>query len=111
MTSIFEALKHFLKPISRIALALVPAIGILLETISDPAGALNQLLVTMIDYVAIYWPETPEQLKLSNLVMGQLEPGTSVGEAIIIDIFQTAFLMLSVVVVIKLYKLIPFKAT
>lgn len=111
MTSIFDLLKQLAGPLIKLSVGLFPVVGVLIATVADPAGAANQFLVTMIDHVAIYWPETPENLKLANLIMGQLEPGTSVGKSILIDIYQTGFLMLSVVLLIKLYKLIPFKAT
>lgn len=111
MIGIFQLVKNLAGPAIRVLTAIVPVVSVLITTVANPTGAVNKLLVSFIDFIAQFWPSTPEQLKLANLIAGPLESGTTVGQAIIVDLFQTAFLMLSVIVLIKLYKLIPFKAT
>jgi hypothetical protein len=106
---LFDLLKWLAQPVVRIALAVLGPLGLVLGAIADPSGALNGLVCRLIDALALAWPSTPENLKIANLIFSDGSIG--VGESIVIDIFQTAFLVLSIIALVKLYKLIPFKMT
>lgn len=107
---IFDLLKVLVSSVTPVFLAIVGFISIVIGAISDPAGAVNSFICRMIDLISIVWPSTPESLKLSNIIFPQLG-GLSIGRAFLVEFFNTAFLMLGILLVVKLYKLIPFKAT
>lgn len=109
MIGIFDLLKTLLEPINRFFLSVLGLVGIAVGAAADPSGALNALIVRLIDFVAQYWPSTPEELKIANLIFSTTSQ--SVGHAVMVDIFQTAFLLLGVVLTVKVYKLIPLKFT
>ena len=90
--------------------ALSSILAIVLGTIQNVTGAVNQLLVNIIDWIAQYWPSTPDEVKIANLIQAATA-NTGIGTAIVYETFQTIFLLLSVVALIKIYKLIPFKAS
>jgi len=107
---IFDLLKFLVRPAAPVFNALRSLIAIALGALADPTGAFNALIVRLIDFAALYWPSTPEELKIANLIFPQ--SGTvPIGKYFIVEIFSTAFLMMGVIAFVKLYKLIPFKAT
>ena len=83
----------------------------MLGALSDPQGLMNQTVCGAIDYIAHLFPSTPESLKISNVLnsVGDSIPG--VGRAVIREIFTTIAAIFSISLAIKIYKLIPFKAT
>ncbi len=85
-------------------------LSIIIGTIQNVTGAVNQLLVNIIDWIAEFWPSTPDNLKLANII-NAATADTGIGSAIVYETFQTIFLLLAVVALVKLYKLIPFKAS
>lgn len=108
--NLYDLLKWFAQPVVRIVLALLGPIGLILGCIANPQGAVNSFVCRIIDVVASVWPSTPDSMKLGNLIMSSSSDLT-VGQAVIQDLFQTAFLMLTIMALVKVYKLIPFKAT
>ncbi|MEM9817615.1 MAG: hypothetical protein AAF827_14600 [Cyanobacteria bacterium P01_D01_bin.6] len=107
--NLYDLVKWFAQPIVRIAIAVLGPLGVILGTFANPEGAVNSFLVRLIDWIAPYMPSTPENLKLANLIFsGGAIP---IGQAVLNDVFQLIGLMLGVVLIIKIYKLIPFKAT
>lgn len=107
---IFDLLKALVTPASVFFRSVVAIVSLALGAIADPTGALNALVVRLIDFIALFWPSTPEQLKIANLIFPQ-SGAVPIGQYIIIELFSTAFLMISIVAFVKLYKLIPFKGT
>lgn len=108
--NLYDLLKWFAEPLVKVALALSSFLAVVLGAMADPAGAVNSFMVRLIDWTAIYWPETPQGMQIATLITQAIDP-SSVGGAVVLEIASTASLMLSVVLLIKLYKLIPFKAT
>lgn len=91
------------------------AIGVLLVVlvgaVLDPGGAINAFLCFCIDIVAAVWPATPNDLKLGSLLASFAQSFPLVGWGIILEIIQTCVSMLVIVLLVKLYKLLPFKAS
>jgi hypothetical protein len=102
MIAIFEILKWF-------AIALGTILALLIGTVLDPTGAINALVCLVIDIVTAVFPSTPDSLKIGSLLnsIGNTIPVVGVG--IVYDLFSTAAQMLGIVLIIKVYKLIPFK--
>jgi hypothetical protein len=106
---IFDLLKWLSQPVVRLVSALFAPVALVLGTIADPGGALNSFLIRTVDLLAVYWPSTPEELKISNLIFSA--SGAGIGRTVLIDSLQTIVLIAGVVGLVKLYKLIPFKMT
>lgn len=108
--NLFDLLKWLASPVVRIALAFLGPLGIILGAIIHPQGAVNGFVCRVIDLVAYAWPSTPPHLKLASLLSGAFAPD-DIGGYVVYEMFTTGAIMLSIVLLIKLYKLIPFKMT
>ena len=111
MTALLSLLLKFLVPIISVAVALFGVIALILGAIQDPEGAVNTFLVRMIDNIAPLFPQTPESLKVANIIDSVGETMPVVGKAVVFEVFQTISIIFGILAVIKIYKLIPFKAT
>ena len=107
--TIFQLLSRVFKFLEPVLKAVVPLIALILGAIADPTGAINSLVCRLIDFIAIPWPSTPESLKLANLLFPY--PGSTILEYSLTEMVSLALQFLGIVLVIKLYKLIPFKAS
>ena len=61
--------------------------------------------------IAPIFPSTPENIKIANIINYISDQMPVVGKSVIFEILQTLGIIFSILVVIKIYKLIPFKAT
>ena len=111
MQAIADLISWFAKPIVRIFLAIVSPISWILWAFANPEGAANLFICKIIDLVAFVLPSTPPELKVSALIASAGESVPIIGYGILLDVAQMIGVMLSVIVIIKVYKLIPFKAT
>ena len=109
--NIISNLLRFFVPVVSVATGLFTIISIVLGAIQNPTGAVNLFLVKMIDNIAIFFPETPENYKIASLITEIDYKLPIVGKAIIYEIFQTISIILGILSVIKIYKLIPFKSS
>lgn len=77
----------------------------------SPIASINWLICSLIDFISAVLPSTPDNLKVAYLVSqaGSQIPG--IGSDIIWDILESIAIIFSISVVIKIYKLLPFKAT
>lgn len=109
--ALFKIIADFFRPVVAIFTAITSAVALLLGAILDPGGAVNTFICKMIDIVDAVLPQTPNNLKIGSLVSSVGNAIPFVGSGIVYQTFQMAITMLSVVILIKVYKLIPFKAT
>lgn len=96
-------------PVTLTALATI--IGIIVLAFTDPAGFINQLICGLIDIVSFPFPPTPDSLKLSFIINSLASFMPIFGRALIESIIGTIRDLFVLYSVIKIYKLIPFKAT
>lgn len=108
---LFFIFAQFLNPVVSVFIATTSIVSFLMAALLNPEGAVNKFANSVIDKVAIVFPSTPNNLKLGYLLDEATSSMPSVGRGIIGDIFVTISSMFAIVVVIKIYKLIPFKAT
>lgn len=111
MQIIADLLAWFAKPILRIFLAIVSPVAWIIWAFANPQGAANLFICKIIDVVASVWPSTPDNLKVANLLGSIGGSIPIVGYGIVLDIAQMIGVMFGIVVIVKVYKLIPFKAT
>ena len=98
-----------MEPVTITALATI--IGILVLAFTDPAGSINQFICFLIDIVSAPFPPTPDYLKLSFIINSLSSFMPIFGKSLIESIIGTIRDLFILYSVIKIYKLIPFKAT
>lgn len=79
--------------------------------IKNPAGAINTFMIKLIDLIVGYFPSTPDQYKLINLFNNMLSQLSFLGADLlqeIVNIFVGILAIFSLVLIIKLYKILPF---
>lgn len=89
---------------------LIGLAGFLAAAYINPAGAWNGWVIGSIEHVSSYWPSTPTQFTIAGLAtsINQVIP---FGSGVIYEILDALMVMFSLMMIIKIYKLIPFKAT
>ena len=101
-------MKSFIAPAITFFVSVVSVVALVLGTIADPAGAINTFFIKAIDIVLLPFPSTPNNLKLANLLASFATSVPVVGWGILSDILVVLFSFLSIYLLVKLYKLIPF---
>ena len=109
--SIFNFIKWLFSPLYVICISIGGIISIILGAISNPQGAVNGFVCRIIDLILIPWPSTPEPLKLGSMLGYFANTVPVVGWGILLEIIKSCVAILLIVLVIKIYKLIPFKMT
>jgi hypothetical protein len=79
--------------------------------VDDPVGAVNAFICMVIDMIAGFFPSTPENLKISNILTSIGNQMPAVGRAVVYEVFSTIAAIAGIALVFKIYKLIPFKST
>lgn len=103
------ALLQFIQPVVVFFISVVGLVAFLVGALLDPQGFLNQLVCGAIDGIANFFPSTPDNLKIAYIVNSLGDSIPVVGRAVIREIFSTIGIIFSLVAIIKIYKLLPFK--
>lgn len=111
MGKMFEILMEFLKPIVVVYSSIGVFISFLLGALKNPQGFMNSVICNAIDYIAFLFPSTPDNLKIGSFINAASATLPALGKAVIADIFITLLAMAGIALVIKIYKLLPLKAT
>lgn len=111
MNWIYGILYFFSKPLVVFLTSITSIVALILGAIRDPAGAANAFLCRMIDVILIAWPTTPESYKLGSLLSGFANSFPVIGYGVVLEIAQALAGMAGLFVLIKIYKLLPFKAS
>lgn len=101
----------FFSPVVSLLSACVAIVGWLLGAIADPQGFMNGFVNAVVDAVASILPSTPSGLKIGSIINNVAGYMPGVGRAVITEIFVSISAIFVLVGAVKLYKLIPFKAT
>lgn len=89
---------------------LIDLIDFLWDVLNDPIGAFNSLVCVLIDLLDLVWIfSTPENLTVGALIESIEIP--LIGRGALYEIIQAIQGIFVIWVTIKIYKLIPFKAT
>lgn len=111
MNELLSILLNFIKPLIKIVAPLAGVVSLILGAIKNPEGFVNTFLVKMIDLIAGVFPSTPENIKIASIINSVGDQIPLVGKAVIYDIFEVIVVIVSLSLIVKIYKLIPFKAT
>lgn len=101
----------FFGSVSGIVTALGTIISFILAAVLDPAGWLNQSLCFVISMILSVFPSTPASLRFESIIvsLGSMIP--VIGLYAVREAYHAFRDVFSLIIVFKLYKLIPFKAT
>lgn len=111
MNTIYNKFVQLLHPFLVVFSSVGTIISLILGAIANPKGAVNKFLVLMIDNIATVFPETPDNLKVFNVLDSVGDSLPSIGRSIVYDVAATIASIVAIMIVVKIYKLIPFKAT
>lgn len=111
MAALVNALLQFFQPVVVFFVSVVSIIGFLLGALANPQGLMNKIVCGVIDGIATILPSTPNNLKIAYLIDSIASSMPAVGRGIIREFFITITAMFAIVAVIKIYKLLPFKAS
>lgn len=108
---ILDSLKNFFKFFEDIIKFLEISFEWIAAIFKDPLGFLNQCINWIIDLFAAILPSSPDSIKISTQVnsITNLTPG--IGSGIIREMYNSFAQLAGFALIIKVYKLIPFKAT
>lgn len=111
MPALFAALAAFFTPVIIFFVSVTVIVALILGCIADPSGAVNKFICTIIDVVSVIFPSTPTQLRLGSLIDSASSIAPAFGTSILRDIASTVGSIFTISLVIRIYKLIPFKAS
>ncbi len=115
MEFVVDVLKKIFGVVANILMAflgpLLPLVGFILGVLLDPTGFLNWCACLVIDVVSFPFPTTPENMRLASLITTLGNGIPILGGAILLETARTIGGVFVIYVGIKIYKLIPFKAS
>lgn len=85
--------------------------AIVSAAIANPGGAVNAFINMIVDFIGSVFPSTPDNLKIGSLINSVGDSMPAVGRGIVREFFVTFSSCFGLALVIKIYKLIPFKAS
>lgn len=85
--------------------------AIVSAAIANPGGAVNAFINMIVDFIGSVFPSTPDNLKIGNLINSVGDSMPAVGRGIVREFFVIFSSCFGLALVIKIYKLIPFKAS
>jgi hypothetical protein len=107
----FKFLGSLFSPITVVFIALSGFFSMLIGAVRNPAGFFNTLVCNLIDLIAAIFPSTPERFQIVKVLDAIASVMPVVGRRIVYDIAGTFALMALLLLVVKVYRLLPFKAS
>ena len=108
---IIDTIANFFEFINNIIEFIKEVIEWIVAIFKNPLGFLNQCINWVVDLIAGILPSTPEDLKINSLISKAGSSIPLIGEDLISELVSTFGQLASLATIIKIYKLIPFKAT
>lgn len=106
-----EFIFKLLKPIYVVFASIGGLISFLLGALADPQGWMNAVVCKTVDTIIFFLPSTPDNLKIANILNSVGDRMPLVGRSIVYEVAGTIAIIAGISLAIKIYKLIPFKAT
>ena len=100
-----------LKPVYLVLASITGFISFLLGALLDPQGWMNAVVCVTIDVITAVLPRTPDSIKISSILNSVGDKMPLVGRSIVYETASTIAIIAGISLAIKIYKLIPFKAT
>ena len=78
------------------------------NVITYPEGAINQFMIMLVDMIAGAFPSTPPQYQLYSMLDSFAAQFPMIGWGVVYEIFSGITGMLSIYLVVKLWRFLPF---
>lgn len=111
MPALIASALAFFASLSGIIVGLGVIVAFVIAAIADPSGWINQSLCYAIDMIVSVFPSTPNNLRLESIILSISSYIPSAGVFLIREAYLAFRDVFSLIVVFKVYKMIPFKAT
>lgn len=111
MNAAINFLLEVFKPVLVFYASMASIAAFLLGALADPQGLMNAIVIKTIDSMIFLLPSTPEEYKVANIISSAGDSMPLVGKAVVMEIASTIAIIAGIALAIKIYKLIPFKAT
>jgi hypothetical protein len=111
MPALFTALASLFTPLFVLLISVTVIVALLLGCIANPSGAVNQFVCTILDLIAFVLPSTPPQFRVATILQSASNSMPLIGYGVVNEIYNTASGMFLISVAVRIYKLIPFKAS
>lgn len=95
-------------PIKIVCPALVAIICMLHQIINNPDGAINTFMIFLFDNFYGFFPSTPEQFKIANMLNAFATDYPNIGWGVVYEIFNGMGVMFGLWGGIKILKILPF---
>lgn len=95
-------------PIKIACPALMAIICLLYQSINNPDGALNTFLIFLFDNFYGFFPVTPEQFKIANMLTSFAANHPNIGWSVVYEVFSGMAVMFGLWSAIKVLKILPF---
>lgn len=109
MNAAIQIILNFFKPVIIFYSSCTALLAFLLGALQNPQGLMNTIICSGIDFIASIFPSTPDALKIGSIINSISSSMPAVGRAVIADVFNSILAMVAIVIIIKIYKLLPFK--
>lgn len=111
IANFFTGLFTFFTPVIVFFVSVSTIVAFMLGALADPQGLMNQVVCSAIDFIANIFPSTPENLKIATILNSAGDSMPAVGRGVVKEIFSTLAIIFGLGLIVKIYKLLPFKAS
>lgn len=80
----------------------------LYSCITNPEGAINQFMITILSSVLVLFPSTPENFKIGSLLAATAQAFPAVGWGPVFEIYQGALGIFTISLLVRVWKFLPF---
>lgn len=111
VANFFQGLFLFFTPVITVFVSITAIVAFLIGALLDPQGLMNSVVCHAIDYIAAIFPSTPDNLKIATILNSAGDSMPAVGRGVVKEIFSTIAIIFGLGLIVKIYKLLPFKAS
>ena len=109
IASFLQAVLSFISPVVVFFISVGSIVAFLLGALADPQGLMNRVVCGAIDMISGVFPSTPDNLKIGSIIESAGSVMPAFGTGLIREVLGTIAGMAAIALVIKIYKLMPFK--
>lgn len=111
MPALIASAIAFFASLSGIIIGLGIILAFIVAALADPSGWLNQSICFVIDMISSIFPSSPPSFRLESVVLSLSSFLPSFAIFAVREAFHAFRDVFSFLVIFKIYKMIPFKAT
>jgi len=111
MPALIASVLAFIASLSGVVIGLGVIVAFVVAALANPSGWVNQSLCFVLDMLFSVFPSTPSSLRIETLIVSLSSFLPSIGIFAVREAFHAFRDVASFLIIFKIYKLIPFKAT